>query len=121
MHQPARLLIATLLGVAAASAVASDGAAAWQAEQRAHARASAAQQTLSDRYTAIWSSLDASQKTRFSAQERAWLNHGRQGELQACVARAGARTELVAKTCEADVIERHLDALAASQRVASSN
>jgi hypothetical protein len=121
MRQPARLLIATLLGLAAASASAYEGAAAWRAEQQAHARATVAQQTLSDRYTAIWSTLDASQKKRFSAQERAWLNHGRQRELQACIASHGTNTELVAKTCEADVVERHLGALAAPQRVASSN
>lgn len=128
MQQPARLLIATLLptllGVAAASASANDGAAAWQAVQQADARASVAQQTLSDRYTAIWSSLDASQKALFSARERAWLNQGRQQEQLACVARngaGGARTELVAKTCEADVIEHHLGTLATPQRVASSN
>ncbi|MGZ8255211.1 MAG: hypothetical protein ACXWVT_10195 [Burkholderiaceae bacterium] len=128
MHQLARpsiaTLIATLLGAAAASAYASDGAAAWHAEQQAHARAVVAQQTLSDRYTVIWSSLDASQKARFSAQQRAWLNHGRQQEQQACIARggaSGARTELVVKTCEADVIERHLGTLAAPRRVASSS
>jgi len=33
---------------------------------------------------------------------------------------AGARTELVARTCEAAVIERRLGGLAALQRVASS-
>jgi hypothetical protein len=121
MHQPARLLIAALLAVAAASASANEGASAWHAEQQALARASAAQQTLSDRYAAIWSSLDASQKKRFSAQERAWLNQGRQHEQEACIARNGARTELLARICEADVIERHLAALAVPQRVALSN
>ena len=127
MPQPARLLnttlLATLLGAAAGSAIATDGAAAWHAVQQADTRAIVAQQALSDRYTALWTSLDASQKARFSAQERAWLNHGRQEEQQACVARnsaTGARTELVVKTCEADVLERHLGALTAPQRVASS-
>ena len=117
MRHAARLLIAALLGCAATSALAADdAAAAWHAAQRA----SAAQQALSDRYTAIWSTLDAAQKARFGVQERAWLNEGRQQEQQACVARVGARTELVARTCEADVIERHLGALAAPQRVATS-
>jgi len=117
MRHTARILIAALLGFAAASAFAGDeAAAAWQAAQRA----TAAQQALSDRYTAIWSTLDAAQKSRFAAQERSWLNEGRQQEQQACVARAGARTELVARTCEADVIERRLGGLAAPQRVASS-
>ena len=117
MRHAARLLTAALLSCGAASAVAADQTvAAWHAAQRA----SSAQQALSDRYTAIWSTLDASQKARFGAQERAWLNEGRQQEQQACVARVGARTELVARTCEADVIERHLGALAAPQRVASS-
>ena len=120
MRQPARLLIAALLGVAASSSFANDDAAAWHARQQASARASAAQQTLSERYAAIWSSLDAAQKTRFSAQERAWLNSGRQEEQQACVARLGARTEVVALVCEADVIERHLGTLSAPRRVASS-
>jgi hypothetical protein len=121
MHRPARLLIAALLGLAATAASASDGAAAWQAEQQAHARANAAGQALSDRYTVIWSSLDTAQKARFSAQERAWLNDGRQREQQACVASRGARTELVVKTCEADVIESHLRALGAPQRVVAAN
>ncbi len=117
MRHTARILIAALLGLATASAFAGDeAAAAWQAAQRA----TAAQQALSDRYTAIWSTLDAAQKSRFAAQERAWLNEGRQQEQQACVARAGARTELVARTCEADVIERHLGGIAAPQRIASS-
>lgn len=121
MRQPARFLIAALLGVATSSAFANgDAAAAWHAEQQANARASAAQQTLSDRYAAIWPTLDAAQKTRFSARERAWLNSGRQQEQQACVASAGARTEVVARTCDALVIERHLGALAAPQRVAAS-
>jgi len=31
----------------------------------------------------------------------------------------GGRTELVVKTCEADVIERHLETLTATQRVAA--
>ena len=128
MHQPARFLIATLLptllGAAAGSVSANDGAAVWQAAQHADARANVAEQTLSDRYTAIWSSLDASQKARFSVQERACLNHGRQREQQACVARngaGGARAELVVKTCEAEVLERHLGALAAAPRDASSH
>lgn len=117
MRHTARTLIAALLGFAAASAFAGDEvAAAWQAAQRA----SAAQQALSDRYTAIWSTLDAAQKSRFAAQERAWLNEGRQQEQQACIARSGARTELVALTCEADVIERRLGGLAAPQHIASS-
>jgi hypothetical protein len=117
MRHAARLLTAALLGLAASSALAGDdAAAAWQATQRAHA----AQQALSDRYTAIWSTLDPAQKSRFAAQERAWLNDGRQQEQQACIAGAGERTELVARTCEAAVIERRLGGLAAPQRVASS-
>jgi uncharacterized protein YdaU (DUF1376 family) len=120
MHLPARLLVTTLLAATAATACASDDAAAWRAGQQAQARATLAQQALSDRYTAIWSSLDASQKTRFSAQERAWLNTGRQQELQACVAGRGARSEHAVKSCEAEVTERHLRALTAPQRVASS-
>jgi hypothetical protein len=118
MRHTARILIAALLGIAASPALAGDdAAAAWQAAQRA----TAAQQALSERYTAIWSTLDAAQKSRFSAQERAWLNEGRQQEQQACVARAGARTEAVARTCEADVIERRLGGLTVPQRVASSS
>jgi predicted ArsR family transcriptional regulator len=113
-----RLLTAVLLAAAGAPALAADdAAAAWTAAQRA----SAAQQALSDRYTAIWSTLDAAQKSRFAAQERAWLNDGRALEQQACIARASAPTELVARTCEAAVFERHLGAVAAPQRVASSN
>ena len=121
MRQPSRSLIAALLGFAASSAFANDDAAAWHAQQQASARASAAQQTLSARYAAIWSTLDAAQKARFSAQERAWLNSGRQEEQQACVARLGVRTDVVALICEAEVIERHLGALAVPRRVASSS
>ena len=117
MRNTARLLIAALLGSAGVPALAgNDAAAEWHATQRA----AAAQQALSDRYTAIWSTLDAAQKSRFAARERAWLNEGRQQEQQACVAHAGTRTELVARTCEADVIERRLGGLAAPRRVASS-
>jgi hypothetical protein len=117
MRHAARLLTTALLGFAASAAFANDdAAAAWNAAQRAQA----AQQALSDRYTAIWSTLDPAQKSRFAAQERAWLNEGRQREQQACIAGAGARTELVARTCEATVIERRLGGLAAPQRVASS-
>jgi hypothetical protein len=117
MRSTARFLVAALLGGAGLPALAADdAAAAWHATQLAPA----AQQALSDRYTAIWSTLDAAQKSRFAAQERAWLNEGRQQEQQACVARAGARSELVARTCEADIIERRLGGLAAPQRIASS-
>ena len=117
MRSTALFLVAALLGSAVLPALAADdAAAAWQATQRA----TAAQQALSDRYTAIWSTLDADQKSRFAARERAWLNEGREQEQQACVARAGAQTELVARTCEADVIERRLGGLAAPQRIASS-
>jgi hypothetical protein len=117
MRNTALILAAALLGGAGLPAFAADdAAAAWQATQRA----TAAQHALSDRYTAIWSTLDAAQKSRFAAQERAWLNEGREQEQQACVARAGAPTELVARTCEADVIERRLGGLAAPQRIAST-
>jgi len=116
MRQPARLLIAALFGVAASSALAQDDLAAWQAAQRAET----AQQALSDRYTAIWSTLDAAQKVRFSAQERAWLNEGRHEELQACIGRVATRTEGVARRCEAEVIERHLGGLAAPRRIVVS-
>jgi hypothetical protein len=121
MRPSARFLIAPLLAAAATSASADGGAAAWQAEQQAHARASVAQQALSDRYTAIWTSLDPSQKARFSAQERAWLNAGREREQQACIASRGARTDLVAKTCEAEVLEKHLGTLGTAQRIAASS
>jgi hypothetical protein len=121
MRPSARLFIAALLGLAACPAFASDDAAAWHAQQQASARASAAQQALSERYAAIWSTLDAAQKSRFSARERAWLNSGRQEELQACIARLGERTEVLARICDADVIERHLEALTATQRIASSS
>ncbi|MDH5209430.1 MAG: hypothetical protein OEW34_12375 [Burkholderiaceae bacterium] len=119
MRQPAlRLLLAVTLGLAASSIFAADDwAGAWHAAQRA----SAAQQALSDRYTAIWATLDAAGKARFSAQERAWLNVGRQDEQQACVMRAGPRTEATARTCEADVIERHLRSLGTPGRQAASN
>jgi len=119
MRPPAlRLLLAITLGLATSSTFADDDwAGAWRAAQRA----SAAQQALSDRYTAIWTTLDAAGKARFSAQERAWLNVGRQEEHQACVMRAGPRTEVTARTCEADVIERHLRSLGAPGPQAASN
>ena len=119
MRQPAlRLLLAVTLGLAASSIFAADDwAGAWHAAQRA----SAAQEALSDRYTAIWTTLDPAGKTRFSAQERAWLNVGRQEEQQACVMRAGPRTEVTARSCEADVIERHLRSLGVPGRQAASN
>jgi uncharacterized NAD(P)/FAD-binding protein YdhS len=112
-----RLLTTALLGATACAATASDDAAvAWHAAQRA----SAAQEALSERYTAIWATLDATQKARFSAQERAWLNDGRHRELQACVARSAKATEAVARACEADVVERRLGALTAPARSTSS-
>jgi uncharacterized membrane protein YqiK len=122
MRQAARLLIAALLGVAASPVFAGDdAAAAWNAAQQASARAQSAEEALSERYTSIWSTLDATQKSRFSAQERAWLNEGREQEQRACIARVGAHTDLAVRTCEADVLERHLGALRAPQRVASSS
>jgi hypothetical protein len=117
MRPTSRLLFAAITALAGASAFAADdSAAAWQAAQRANA----AQQALSDRYTAIWATLDAAQKARFGAQERAWLNEGREREQQACVARAGQRSDLVSHACEAEVVERHLGALPAPQRVATA-
>lgn len=119
MRPPAlRLLLVATLGLATGSTFAAeDWAGAWHAARRA----SAAQQALSDRYTAIWTTLDAAGKARFSAQERAWLNVGRQDEQRACVLRAGPRTEATARTCEADVIERHLRSLATPERQAASD
>jgi hypothetical protein len=118
MRPTARILIAALFGALSGSAFAADdAAAAWTAARRADA----AQQALSDRYTAIWTTLDSGQKARFGAQERAWLNEGREREVQACVSRAGAQTDLVVSRCAADVVERHLSALPAPQRVATSS
>jgi uncharacterized NAD(P)/FAD-binding protein YdhS len=122
MRQSAHLAVVALLGLTAAPSFASDAAwVAWHAGQQATERASAAQQALSDRYAAIWSSLDRAQKARFSEQERAWLNVGRLREQQECVTGLGARTELTAKTCEADVIERHLGALSTPRKGAESS
>jgi hypothetical protein len=118
-HRGLYLVIVALLGAPALVEAATE-APSWELEQSAIQRASAAEQALSTRYTAIWATLDASQKRSFSAQERAWLNAGRTAEQQACVARAGARTEFVVRSCEAEVLERHLGALAAPQRVAVS-
>lgn len=120
-HRRLTLILVALIGAPTVAAHAGEDLAAWQAEQQAAARADAAQQALSARYTAIWANLDAAQKRDFSQRERAWLNAGRFDEQRACVARAGAGGELSAKTCEAAVIERHLGALAAPQRTASSS
>ncbi len=116
MRAAYRLLLAGLIAAAASPAFATDDAAAWNAAQRAIA----AQQALSDRYTVIWSTLNPAQKARFGAQERAWLNEGRDREQHACIARASQTTELAARTCEAEVIERHLGGLPAPQRVAAN-
>jgi hypothetical protein len=86
----------------------------WQAQQRAEA----AFEALSARYTQIWASLSREDKARFSAQERAWLNEGRQQEQRACVAHVGTASEAVAAACLASVTERHLAALATPARVA---
>ncbi len=119
-HRGLHLVLLALLGAPALAAHAGDDLAAWQARQQAAARADAAQQALSERYTAIWTTLDAGQKRDFGRRERAWLNAGRLDEQQACVNRAGGAGELQAMTCEAAVIERHLDALPAPQRLAAS-
>jgi hypothetical protein len=111
------LAAAALAGAFAASAAASEASlAAWQAAQRADS----AERVLSERYAAIWVTLDAAQKARFSAQERAWLNEGRQQEQQACLQAAGARTDLAVSTCAAEVTERHVGALATTPRVAAA-
>jgi hypothetical protein len=117
MRRTARLLLVVLPGLGAGAAIArDDAAAAWHAAQRAQA----AHEALSDRYRAVWPTLDAAGKARFGAQERAWLNEGRQHEQRACVAQAGTPSEAVARSCEADVIERHLRALAAPRPVAQA-
>jgi hypothetical protein len=111
-------LTAAVVGLLLSSAAfTADGSAAdWQAAQRANN----AQEALSERYTAIWATLDRTQKTRFSAQERAWLNEGREMEQQACLQRAGGRSELAVHTCKAEVVERRLRALGAPARAAAS-
>jgi hypothetical protein len=108
-----RPLLATAIVAASASVLANDDVAAWRAAQRAQA----AEEALSARYTAIWQTLDAAQKTAFSARERAWLNGGRQAEQRACIAHAGADSALLARSCEAAVIERHAAALGDGARV----
>jgi uncharacterized protein YecT (DUF1311 family) len=112
-----RIVTAAGLAVASASAAAHHEAAAWHAGQQAEA----AQQALSERYTAIWATLSAAEKTRFSAQQRAWLNEGRERERQACIDRTGVPTQLVIKRCEASVTERHLRGLEAPARVVALN
>jgi hypothetical protein len=108
-----RTLLAALLVAPSAAALAHDDAAASHAAQRAEA----AEEALSARYTAIWRTLDAAQKATFSARERAWLNGGRQIEQRVCIAHAGADTALIARNCAATVVERHLAALDAVERV----
>ena len=115
------LILLALIAAPSVTAQAGEDLTAWEAQQQAAARADAAHQALSARYTAIWATLDASQKREFSRQERAWLNATRLDEQRACVASARAGTEALVKSCEATVIERHLGSLAAPQRVATSS
>lgn len=112
-----RFLLTAGLAVASTSSFAGHEAATWHAAQQAEA----AQQALSERYTAIWSTLGAAEKARFSTQQRAWLNEGREKERQACVDRTGVPTQLVIKRCEALVIERHIRRLEAPARVVALN
>lgn len=118
MRQHALGQLTAVVGLLLSSAaLAADGSAA---DRQAAQRARDAQEALSERYTAIWATLDRAQKTHFSAQERAWLNEGRELERQACLKRAGLRSELAVHTCEAEIVERRLRALAAPARASAS-
>ena len=119
MRQPAAsLLIVLLLAGSAGSARAGDDAAvAWQAGQHK----AALEQALSDRYSAIWSTLDARQKSQFGRRERAWLNDGRRQEERACIDAAAAASETVAARCAIEALERHLRSLAAAGDATAAN
>jgi hypothetical protein len=116
-HTLGHLSAAVIALLVSSAAVAADGSVA---DRQAAQRANDAQEALSERYTAIWATLDRAQKTRFSAQERAWLNEGRDLERQACLQQAGLRSELAVHTCEAEIIERRLRVLGAPARAAAS-
>jgi len=114
------LLAATWVAAASATTVAradagttTDAATLAQQAALAQIRAESSFNALSDRYTEIWARLPSADKTRFSAQERAWLNDGRWQEQRACVAALGGEPNaFVQARCQAAVIERRLAQLA---------
>jgi hypothetical protein len=101
-------------GSIACAAVAQPGSLEeWKAQHRAERTFDA----LSERYTQIWAGLSPAQKSRFSAQERAWLNEGRWLEQRACLAARGTATPTASADCLAEVTERHLQGLGDARRV----
>jgi hypothetical protein len=107
------------LGLAAALILAPIGAAIAQdadpAVAQARLAADEAHEQLVDRYRAIWVRLSRSQKSEFSARERAWLNGGRAEQEQRCVASlSAASVALAVQTCRLAVTEHHIAMLSAS-------
>ena len=110
MNAP-RLLAALLFAaIAGGAAQASDPGAAVAAVRAA---ANAADNRLVDQRRAVWSRLDAAQKTSFARTERAWLTGGRSEEDGKCLANLPAPTPLAEQTCRLQVTEHHLALLTA--------
>jgi hypothetical protein len=69
-----------------------------------------ADEQLVDQRTAVWLQLSATQKAEFARRERAWLNGGRDEQVQACAGTAADAQTL--QQCRLQVIEAHRSALA---------
>ena len=86
-------------------------------EGEAEREAREAQQVLSDRYTAAWATLGASERARFAQAERHWLHHTRWTQQRQCIAAASATAtdaeaaELAAR-CLAEVTRQRAHRLA---------
>jgi uncharacterized protein YecT (DUF1311 family) len=107
------------LGLAAALFLAPIRAAIAQdadpAVAQARLAADEAHEQLVDRYRAIWVRLSPSQKSEFSARERAWLNGGRAEQERRCVASLSAASGALAlQTCRLAVTEHRIAMLSAS-------
>jgi uncharacterized protein YecT (DUF1311 family) len=89
---------------------------AFAPDSDADREAREAQQTLSDRYTALWNTLSPGERPRFAQAERAWLNHTRWLEQRRCVetARAAGATDMASlpARCLADVTRQRIQTLA---------
>jgi hypothetical protein len=77
------------------------------------AAADAADALLVEQRRAVWLRLDATQRTAFARNERAWLNSGRAEEEQTCLAGVPAPTPLAEQACRLQVTDRRLAALSA--------
>jgi uncharacterized protein YhaN len=89
---------------------------AAQAQSPAEIRAHAAEATLSDRYTRLWTQMPAAERAAFSQTQRHWLHVTRWEEQRRCTEARLANVPAseaseVAANCLAEITLRHLQTL----------